>query len=366
MKVAFVIGGLPFGGIEVQLLEMASYMIRKGDIKPVVINISGTGMLMKDFQEAGIELINIFDDTDSLKTFKIGTLLALRKVFKEVNPDIIHTAHFSANYFARLASIGLGKPMVTHIHNIKSEKKAYRRVADKFLSKYTTQYLAVSEMVKEYVEREHSSAKIPCKVLYNFFDVSKLNFEKLDKSEYAPANSKVIVSTGRLVLQKNVDKIIKSMPFVLQEYPDAHLLIVGDGNLSDELKHLSSSLHLDGHVTFTGYRKDVMALLDISDIFVMPSEYEGFGNSHLEAMFMGLPAVISENVPTKEFASKAVVVCDTTPKSIAQGLLSILKDEKLYAEMSKKAKEVSKSFSLDSYINSMMDIYKEAAELNRK
>lgn len=359
MKVAFVVGGLPFGGIENQLLSMCSYLIKGSDIQPVVVNISGTGMLVDDFIKANIDYVNISNDLKSIKTYNVSTIFKLRKAFKEINPDLIHTMHFSANYFSRLASIGLNKPIITHIRSMTGERKAFRRFADKFLSRYTTMYLSVSEMVKDFVEERHNLAKVPNKVLYNFFDVEKLNFEHIEKTSFFDSDAKVIVFTGRLVKLKNVDKIIKSLPFVQKRFPESRLLIVGDGGLLTELKELAASLNISDSVVFTGYQKDVMSLLNISDVFAMPSEYEGFGNSHLEAMFVGLPAVISQNVPTKEFAQDAVVISDTAPEKLAEAFIEIFSDENLRKKMSFRAKEIAESFTLDNYIKKLTEIYKE-------
>lgn len=110
-----------------------------------------------------------------------------------------------------------------------------------------------------------------------------------------PEEAPVAVFTGRLDPEKRVDLLLEAWDDVLRQLPDARLLVVGgDGGYrgrSHELRGLASRLGLRDAVTFTGRIDDVRDHLRASDLFVLPSDREGFSVSALEAMSCGLPVV---------------------------------------------------------------------------
>lgn len=105
-------------------------------------------------------------------------------------------------------------------------------------------------------------------------------------------------------------------------------------------------------------------LLRASHVFAMPSLFEGFGISHVEAMACGLPAVISEHVPSREVSGGAATVCPLTGDDaedaacFAQGLLGYLRDELAYARASREARRVARSLDLPLYVDRLVAIYR--------
>jgi hypothetical protein len=125
IKIVYIIGGLPFGGVENWLFDVLNVLKNDPVIKPTVINLSGTGKKIADFLENKLPLINLTSSNKSLNTHRLDTLIKLRQVLKKIQPNLIHTLHFSGDYFGRIASIGFSIPIITHIHNIKREKKKF-------------------------------------------------------------------------------------------------------------------------------------------------------------------------------------------------------------------------------------------------
>jgi glycosyltransferase involved in cell wall biosynthesis len=108
-----------------------------------------------------------------------------------------------------------------------------------------------------------------------------------------PAASRILVMVGRLTRQKGHCYMIESMASLAAQYPDLHLLILGDGELRDELQAQVARRALEDRVHFLGNRQDVPDLLAASDIFVLPSLWEGLSMALLEAMASALPVVAS-------------------------------------------------------------------------
>ncbi len=120
------------------------------------------------------------------------------------------------------------------------------------------------------------------------------------KASLGLSGKRIIVSVGRLVHRKGQDKLIESMPAILQEIPSAHLLLVGEGPYRDYLTELVRKHHLEDYVTFIGRIQfaQLPSYICCGEIFAMPSrsrfaglEVEGLGIVYLEASSCGLPVI---------------------------------------------------------------------------
>lgn len=366
MKIAYVIGGLPFGGVENWLLDLTLRFKNRDDVEAVVVNVSGTGIKAPEYAEKGIRVVDICNSKKGLKTFKVGTALKLRKVLKAESPDVIHTLHFSGDYFGRLAGIGLGIPVVTHIRNIHRQKKKYRRFANKFLCPFTDVFLSVSGQVeKECVAIDHNVCNKPSLVFYNAADPEKLEIEGIDLKKEFGAGEIIISGVGRFVPQKNFDLLIRGFAIVAEKYPEASLVLLGDGAEKEKLEKMISYLNLEGRVILPGYRSDVPRFMRSTDILVMPSDYEGLPITHIEALFCGVPAIVSRFVPSLEIASDASLLCRRDPNHIAELILSLLDDRELHNRLSEKAREIAPKYSMDNYVKRLVDFYEALIKSGR-
>lgn len=364
LTVAYVMAGIDFGGIEKILYEVAHQLRNDKEIDFRIINISGTGRIYEDMLREGFDILTCGNDEDVLKKFNFGTVRKLREIIKEMKPDVVHTTQYKADYFGRIACIGLDVKVLTHIRNASLHKDFFRRYSNIILDRWTDMYVSVSSVVKELVDKNYNKTGRPSLVMHNFIDLKKVeSAAPADKASFGLQGKKVIISVGRLVSVKNIDLIISAMPHVLKKVPDAHFLAVGDGGMMNKLKQQVKELGLEGNVTLAGYRTDVFSLLKMSDIYVMPSSNEGFGNAHLEAMACGLPGVLSDSIPTKSFAESCTIYCENDENVIAENICRILSDENLASEMSKEAVRISDGFSVESYIENFKAIYRELCDL---
>lgn len=125
-------------------------------------------------------------------------------------------------------------------------------------------------------------------------------FTSIPVEQYRCFNLKeslVIGHIGRFMKQKNHDFIIDVFDKIKKLWPEARLLLVGDGPLFDEIKEKVNSLGLEDSVVFTGVKQNAYDYYNAMDVFVLPSLYEGFGIVLIEAQANGLPCVASTEVP---------------------------------------------------------------------
>ena len=156
---------------------------------------------------------------------------------------------------------------------------------------------------------------------------------------------KVIVSVGRLVHRKGQDFLIESMPQILKQVPDAHLLLVGQGPYRERLEKLVRKHLIEKNVSFIGriQYKDLPGYICVGDIFAMPSrsrfaglEVEGLGIVYLEASACGLPVIAGESGGAPDAVIEGVtgfVVDGTNTEQIAKRAIQLLLDEKLRISM---------------------------------
>jgi phosphatidyl-myo-inositol dimannoside synthase len=156
---------------------------------------------------------------------------------------------------------------------------------------------------------------------------------------------KVIVSVGRLVHRKGQDFLIESMPKILKQVPDAHLLLVGQGPYREHLEKLVRKHSIEKNVSFIGriQYKDLPGYICVGDIFAMPSrsrfaglEVEGLGIVYLEASACGLPVIAGESGGAPDAVIEGVtgfVVDGTNTEQIAKRAIQLLLDEKLRISM---------------------------------
>ena len=175
------------------------------------------------------------------------------------------------------------------------------------------------------------------------FSPSEIDLKLIEK--YRLQNRRVIVSVGRLVHRKGQDKLIEAMPEVLKKYPDAVLLLVGQGPIKSMLEKLIRHHGLENHVIFTGRIQfaDLPKYIQLGEIFAMPSrdrffglEVEGLGIVYLEASACGVPVIVGKSggAPDAVIENKTGLSVDgTNPKEIAEAVCKLLSDKKLAKQM---------------------------------
>ena len=159
------------------------------------------------------------------------------------------------------------------------------------------------------------------------------------------SEKKVIVSVGRLVHRKGQDFLIESMPQILKQVPDAHLLLVGQGPYRAHLEKLVTKHSLQKNVSFIGriQYKDLPGYICVGDLFAMPSrsrfaglEVEGLGIVYLEASACGLPVIAGASGGAPDAVIEGVtgfVVDGTNTEQIAKRSIELLLDQDLRRSM---------------------------------
>lgn len=181
------------------------------------------------------------------------------------------------------------------------------------------------------------------------------------------AKKKTIIFLGRLHFIKGLDLLMTAFAQVHSTEPDAQLVIVGpDEGMEDKLKYLAREKGIEKCTTFMGFkeREDKLSLLYDSDIFCLPSYRESFGLAALEAMAVGLPVVVSDQVGLQQEIERAqagiVTACESKP--LAQALLRLLNDEDLRRLMGENGRRlVLENYQWCNIAKQTVKIYEDIA-----
>ena len=183
-----------------------------------------------------------------------------------------------------------------------------------------------------------------------FRKMDEIDLKKVTDEYKLPA--RFTLAVGRITPYKGYDLLIKAYQQVVQELPDARLLLaIGSHEPSEvekrkQLAQLAGSLGLADNVMFFGYVADLEALYNAAEIIALPSTYEPFGMVAIEGMACGTPAVVTARGGLKDFlidGQDALIVDPVDTQALAEAILLLLKDKRLCHEISQAGYEKAHS-----------------------
>jgi len=270
-----------------------------------------------DWREVENEICVLFDEQPSIQEFDqaecqvhalklyykydLTQVKALVRLVNQGSYDILHVHLFPAQLFGALASYLTSRCIyVTTEHGSVNRRRQFAafKFLDAFVYSRYTAVVCVSNAVKGALIRwlpglQHKIWVVPNGVVTEKFCFYADSREKIRQDLGLRQEELVFTIVARLHPPKNHHVLIKAFREVTFARPKTKLLVLGDGPLPirRELEQLRDDLGLATSVTFLGARGDVPKILAASDIFVLPSKYEGLPVSVVEAMAAGLPVI---------------------------------------------------------------------------
>ncbi len=176
-----------------------------------------------------------------------------------------------------------------------------------------------------------------------------------------PEEGWIVGTVGRLTEQKGYALLLEAAVLVLKRLPQTHFLVIGTGELEEDLKRLAKRLRIDTKVIFTGPRTDVEELMSMMDLFVSSSLWEGLPTVLLESMAAGVPIVatqVSGNTELIQHGDAGLLVPPGDPVSLAKAILLSLTDRQKAISMSIVARtRVQQCFSIESVAQQHVALY---------
>ncbi|GGP14056.1 glycosyltransferase family 1 protein [Oceanobacillus neutriphilus] len=233
-----------------------------------------------------------------------GYLRALNTFFTEHKAyKIIHSHMDKMSGFVIRAAKKAGVPVrIAHSHNTQSEghlfTKMYKWYAGTFIKQNATHLYACSQAAAEWMFMSEAKQTF---ILNNGVEIDKFKYSNgkgsLLRDTFGIAEEAFVLGhVGRFHEQKNHKFIINLFHNLNQEMRDLHLVLVGDGPSKKEMERRVSELKLDKKIKFLGVRDDIPDLLQMFDLFIFPSFFEGLPVTLVEAQASGLPCIISDSI----------------------------------------------------------------------
>lgn len=243
----------------------------------------------------------------------------------------------------------------------KTVKEVYRKFLISNIYKYADKIIVNSNgLKKEILNFKICEKKIS--VLYNPVDIREIEEKAKEKcgENLFDGSIPVIISVGRIVPEKNYELLIKAFEIVRKKI-EAKLLIIGEGELKLELSALTKALGIEKDVYFLGWRENPFKYMKKADVFVLSSDFEGFGFVIVEAMACSCP-VISTDCPygpaeILENGKYGILVPPDNENKMAEEIIRLLKNKNLREDLSKKGKERAKDFDIKKIVKEYEEIF---------
>jgi len=365
MKIFYLITKSEIGGAQTHVAQLCHYFVKRGD--EVMVMAGGTGWLQAEVEKNGGRYVTnkyLANTFNLLKLFKAGQ--EVKQVVGNFLPDIVCCHSSAAGLVGRL-TIHNQVPTVFTAHGW--DFAAYRpgwrrllvRVAERLAGVYCTKIICVSNFVKELALENKIIEENKLAVIYNGIELP----ERVGRVRPETEPLKIIF-VGRLAKPKN--------PFVLVEayaklpvdlLKKSELIIIGEGPQVDKLKNFIYKLKLNDKVKLTGSlpRSQMFSLLAESAIAVLPSSWESFGLSALEAMSLEVPVIVANVGGLKELAVNDSGILFDSITDLARALEKLLRDEKFRQELGKKGRERAQSFTVEIMYKKTLSLYEEIIKI---
>jgi glycosyltransferase involved in cell wall biosynthesis len=360
IRVLHAVEDLKVGGLETILADIVLNLNKKL-FNVDVIALAGKGKIGEELEKNGVflRLLNVSN------YHRLSSINKIVRAIKKGKYDIVHTHGYFASTSVRTAAFLARVPVIlSHVHNTHLTYAPRHLRIEKALSYITDLIYCCSNAVREFVIKSEKIPEKKIRVLYNGTrSPTQTELIKIPQlPEFKKYSDKIIINVSRLVKQKGHKILIEAASKVVMKQPNTIFLVVGDGPLKGQLEKQINELNLTDNVFLLGERRDVWSLLNIADIFALPtSGWEGLGLSLVEAMAMGLPLVGSRlgGIPEViENDLNGFLVPPNDSGQLANALIRLLDNKNLAQKMGESSKKIyQEKFSLEHMIKTVEEDY---------
>ena len=269
----------------------------------------------EEIEALGSKLISLGIHSQGYQQY-IGVTIKLYRFLKNNNYDIVHiNSGVPGLVYVCCIAAKLAKKeiIIAHSHNsfeMNCKRKIFYPLFKARISKIADRLYACSKAAACSMFSPEVINKNEWVFLPNAIQTSKYEYNSAarakTRNDLNISDQSVIGFVGTFKKQKNHVYLIRVFSEVLKSLPKATLLLIGSGELEDSLKALVKEMGIEKHVIFLGQRNDVNLLLNAMDVFVMPSRWEGYPVTLIEAQANNLGCIVSDKI-TDEVAISDLV-----------------------------------------------------------
>lgn len=360
MRIAYLLTSLGIGGAERQAVSLAERMCGRGHAVHVLVLIGPTDQAWR--ADVEVTYLNVRKTPGRVL---VGARRALQ-ILQDFRPDILHCHTFHANVFGRLLRLALPElQVISTIHNT-YEGPWHRMLAYRASSPLCTRTFAVCQAAAYEAMRRGAVAQGACGVITNGIDAHEFlpdpERRRRMRAEFTAGVDFVWITAGRIVPAKDYPGLLRAFALLREHSLQTQLWIAGEGS-GDYVKRmqaLSKELGLAGAVRWLGVRRDMPAVLDAGDGFVLGSAWEGLPLALGEAMAMEKACVATDVGGVPEILGDyGRLVQAGDPRALAEGMLRLMAETAdARAHMGHSARlRIQERFSLDAKATDWQSVY---------
>ena len=357
-RVAHLNTEMTWRGGEGQTFALAQGLALRGH-RSVVVARPGSEMLRRA-GEAGLETAAV----PMKGELNPAAILRLRRLFRELQPDVVHMHTSHAHTLGVLGSLaaGVGRRIVSR----RVDFSIYRHALSLSGFKYrhgVDRYIAISEAVQRQLIEDGVNAQ-RISLVHSGVDPGRLlgGDAQLARSELGvPEGAPLVGTTAHFGWHKSLETLIAAAEAIVREVPEAWIAILGDGSLRSELEAERDKSPVRERILMPGFRHNVQDYLAAFDVFTMPSVMEGLCTAILDAFAVGVPVAASRagGIPELvEHEKTGILTEPRQPRSLAAGIVRLLEDRELATRLTTAARDkLQRAFTHDAMVEGTLEVY---------
>lgn len=360
LRIEMLVTSMPAAGLEMVIAYLVRGLARRGHDVGVTC-IEERGYLGEKLAEEGHRITVV--PAPGVKTNFYSPSLA--SWFRDSKPDVVHVHSGAWLKGVTGARQGRVPRIVFTLHGIYPVEPWYVPIFGRIASRRTDHGVAVSETLREYLirrgmKRAHTSV-IPNGVDCDRFRAQPDRGRALREELAIPADAFVVGTVSRLHPVKNQALLLEAFDRARRELPGSLLLLVGEGELRDELEQRAKQLGMNDSVRFLGFSADPSALYHVFDLFVLSSLIEGTSMSALEAMSSGVPVLATAVGGTPELLGNGAygeLVPTRDATALSEAIIDLAKAPARRSDLAHAARNrIETMYSFDRLVQSYEAVY---------
>lgn len=368
VKILYLITDLNIGGTEKMLYEITT-RINKDKYIPVVVSLKKFGACALALKEKNIqiEVMDLYKNL-FLAPFKFFfVIFYLVKLIKREKIQLINSFLFQANILGKIVCFISNVPLITSIRVVEQQKKWHLTIEK--ISKNLSKCIVVNSIaLKKFIQEKLKLNENKIVVIYNGIDA--VNVPHVSRTDYFKdlnlTECDVLVATvGRLHIQKGIKYLIEAVNLFNKSHSAGlkriKFLIIGDGQERYTLEKMVKDYNLSHLIQFAGWRKDSFNIISISDIFILPSLWEGTPNTILEAMCCAKPVIAANVGGVSELINdgeNGLLVPPGDSAALNEKIMLLINNAELQKKLGSNAlKSVKEKFPMNRMVNQFENLY---------
>lgn len=366
-KIVHIISSLKMGGAEMVLLTLIKNLHKEFEQEVVYFH---DGPIRNHIEALGISTHHI---QGSLFTYGPIFYYRLIKLINRLNPDMIHSSLWAANFFSLGISKMLRVPLVCSLHAMRTHEGTIRNVLDRWTLRYADHLIAVSEHVAHSflaarVVQPDSLTIIPNAIDAQHF-LQCLTRSSVSRSHLGIKSGDIVIgSVGRFVEVKNYPYLIEALSRLVTMHPNLKLLLIGTGPEESALRKLATELAVEKHLIFV-IDQPAHNYYHLMDCFVQPSRSEGLSIALLEALCAGIPCIvssISKTHPVIKDGYNGILIDPQNEQDLELAIMRVIQDEHLKKRLASHGYQtVIEQFDISAMKDQYAQLFKAHTHITR-